>query len=187
MPPEYVMTREFYPSDATGRPAAWTRFLREMLAGMVRGVATCGSEHETVSECGGPQLQLVVATITRDSGFFDQLMPLFDGKNNSKVLLITSDMGRGLKPGANGMLPWSSYMHLRRMKRSWPRGTRGVARPRCVTTASLPDFLTTRSASAQCVVEDVALKVADSGTFLVSSGDGSGTHKREKMLWADPE
>jgi len=151
---------------------------------MVLGITACGSEHETVSESGSQQLRLAVTSSTRDSGLLAQLTPQFESTNSAKVLIIASGTGKALKLGANGDVDLV-FVHAPDAENAFVAAGHAVRRETVMynyfTLLGPPDDpagVRTMSAS------EALRKVADFGAFFVSRGDDSGTHKREKILWA---
>jgi tungstate transport system substrate-binding protein len=139
---------------------------------------------------GGPAaaedrfITLASTTSTRDSGFFDSVLPKFRAKTGIEVRVVAVGTGRALRLGERGDVD-AVLVHDRTSELEFVAGGFGIERrevmyndyivigPRA-DPAGVRGFSDAASAFA---------RIAQSRAIFASRGDESGTHKAELRLW----
>lgn len=151
------------------RPTLWVALLLLALAG-------CG---------GGESITLATTTSTQDSGLLDVLVPLFEKQTGIKVKVIAVGTGQALELGRRGdadvVLVHDPAGEEKFVAEGFGVNRRGVMSNDFVLVGPPADpagVKGTREAGA-------ALRtVAEKRATFVSRGDESGTHQKERALWA---
>ncbi|MDX2493745.1 MAG: substrate-binding domain-containing protein [Desulfuromusa sp.] len=130
-------------------------------------------------------LRLATTTSTENSGLLAELLPPFELANDCKVDVIAVGTGKAIKLGENGDVD-VILVHARSKEDKFIAEGYGVDR----RDVMYNDFVILGPATDPAKVngiDDVITamkKIAAAKSIFVSRGDDSGTHTREKQLWA---
>jgi tungstate transport system substrate-binding protein len=143
------------------------------------GAATAGS---TVTSKGS--LILATTTSTQDSGLLDELLPKFTRETGWDVKTLAVGSGQALELGRRGE---ADVLLVHSPAAEEELVATGVTGRRLLVMHN--DFVLVgpsddpAAAKGQQAAEAMR-RIAATGTLFVSRGDESGTHAREKALWA---
>lgn len=132
-----------------------------------------------------PDVILATTTSTQDSGLLDLLIPLFEQKTGYKVKTIAVGTGQALAMGEKGE---ADVLLVHAPASEKPLVEKGVAINRRLVMHN--DYVLIGPASDPAGVKgsktaaEGLKKIAEARAIFVSRGDDSGTHKKEKELWA---
>ncbi len=130
-------------------------------------------------------LRLATTTSTENSGLLSVLLPPFEQAQDCKVDVIAVGTGKALKLGETGDVD-VVLVHARSKEDAFVDAGFGVDRQGVMAN----DFVIVGSPQDVAMVRgmidaDAAMeKIAHNQETFVSRGDQSGTHTREKQLWA---
>ena len=130
-------------------------------------------------------LRLATTTSTENSGLLTSLLPPFEQTNNCKVDVIAVGTGKAIKLGETGDVD-VILVHARSKEDKFVAAGFGVDR----RDVMYNDFVILGPIADPAGIKgekDVAAamgKIAAAEATFVSRGDDSGTHTREKQLWA---
>jgi tungstate transport system substrate-binding protein len=134
----------------------------------------------------GPQiLRLATTTSTDDSGLLKAILPDFEARHNARVEVVAVGTGQALRLGANGDAD-VVLVHARQKEDQFVSDGHGVHR----RDVMYNDFVLVGPPSDPAGVAGLATareafaKIAASASPFVSRGDESGTHAKEKEIWA---
>ncbi len=129
-------------------------------------------------------ITLASTTSTRDSGFFDFVLPRFQAETGIEVRVVAVGTGRALRLGEKGdvdaVLVHDRASELRFVAEGYGIGRREVMYNDFVVVGPAADPAGIRGS------EDAAAalaRIAESEAIFTSRGDDSGTHKAELRLW----
>ncbi len=131
------------------------------------------------------RLVLATTTSTADSGLLDVILPLFEAEAGVEVDVIAVGTGQSLKLGEDGNAD-VVLVHARAQEDAFMEAGHGIRREDVMYN----DFIIVGPASDPAGVmgmTDVVAamtQIAETQSLFVSRGDDSGTHVREKQLWA---
>ena len=135
---------------------------------------------------GDPQrLILATTTSTYDSGLLDYILPDFEATYNAEVDIISVGTGQALALGESGDAD-VLLVHARAREDAFVEAGHGSIR----YDVMYNDFVIVGPADDPAgiagmeVVTEALLQLADAEATFVSRGDDSGTHTKEKGLWA---
>ncbi len=157
--------------------AAWIVCAAACLAG-----AGC---RRTPADKPPARLKMATTTSTENSGLLDVLLPPFEKANRCKVDVIAVGTGKALKLGRNGDVDLV-FVHAREAEdrfvaEGWGVNRRDVMYNDFVILGPAADPARVRgSKDAVAAFRAIAARRA----LFCSRGDDSGTHKKEKALWA---
>lgn len=140
----------------------------------------CAAELEAAE-----RLRLATTTSTDNSGLLRELLPPFEASCRCSVDVIAVGTGQALKLGSRGDVD-AVLVHAPALEEAFVRDGFGVDR----RTIMQNDFVIVGPRSDPARIRGLedggaALhRVAASGATFLSRGDESGTHQREKQLWA---
>ena len=131
---------------------------------------------------------IVVAstTSTQDSGLFDHILPLFEGKTGIDVKVVAQGTGQALDTGRRGDAD-VVFVHAKAQEEKFIEEGFGVKR----FDVMYNDFVLVGPKSDPAGVsgtEDIAaalVAIQEKNAPFVSRGDKSGTHSAELRLWKD--
>ena len=135
--------------------------------------------------CAEETLRLATTTSTYETGLLDKLLPPFEKAQKVKVHVISVGTGKAIKLGENGDVD-VILVHAREAEDKFVNGGFGLNR----RDVMYNDFVIVGPKSDPAKVSGVkdvktALrKIYEKQHAFVSRGDDSGTHKKEKSLWA---
>jgi tungstate transport system substrate-binding protein len=140
----------------------------------------------TVEAADTPQtLRLATTTSTDDSGLLDAILPVFEEEFNVTVDVIAVGTGQALELGRNGDVD-VVLVHDRAREDAFVAEGHGVAR----FDVMYNDFIIVGPEADPAGIADSATAVEAFTTIagaeapFISRGDDSGTHGREKSIWA---
>jgi tungstate transport system substrate-binding protein len=135
----------------------------------------------------GPQrLILATTTSTEDSGLLDYILPDFEEKYNAEVDVIAVGTGEALAMGASGDAD-VVLVHARAQEDAFVEAGDGTER----YDVMYNDFIIVGPADDPAGIKgmksaaDAFAAIAASGATFISRGDESGTHTKERAIWAE--
>ncbi|KAA3656688.1 MAG: hypothetical protein DWQ04_30400 [Chloroflexi bacterium] len=141
---------------------------------------------ESVAEAEGQRLILATTTSTNDSGLLDFILPDFETKTGIQVDVVAVGTGQALALGENGDAD-VLLVHARGREDAFMDAGHGSRREDVmyndfviVGPADDPAGIRGKNKVTRALEEVMAAEVA-----FVSRGDDSGTHTKEKNLWAE--
>jgi tungstate transport system substrate-binding protein len=130
------------------------------------------------------RLRLATTTSTDNSGLLKALNPPFEQAHDAKVDVIAVGTGKALKMGQNGDVD-VVLVHAPPAEEAFVAAGFGVERAPVMHNDFVLIGPAADPAGARGNVAAAALaRIAKAGATFVSRGDDSGTHKKEKALWA---
>ena len=131
------------------------------------------------------RLILATTTSTADSGLLDNILPDFENEYNTKVEVIAVGTGQAIKLGEDGNAD-VILVHARAREDKFVEDGHGVNRKDVMYN----DFIILGPESDPAGIKGMTnaveafQKIADANAPFVSRGDDSGTHTKEKAIWA---
>ncbi|HBY96425.1 MAG TPA: tungstate ABC transporter [Chloroflexi bacterium] len=131
------------------------------------------------------ELILATTTSTQDSGLLDAILPNFEQKYNAKVKVVAVGTGEALKLGENGDAD-VVLVHARAKEDAFVAAGYGINRQDVMYN----DFVIVGPADDPAGIKEMTdaaeafKKIADAQALFISRGDDSGTHTKEKSIWA---
>ena len=139
-----------------------------------------------VEEPAGGRIILATTTSTADSGLLDFILPDFTAKTGVDVDVIAVGTGQAIELGENGDAD-VLLVHARSLEDAFMEEGHGIRREDVMYN----DFVVVGPVSDPAGIKGVAKikkafgMMADAQATFVSRGDESGTHTKEKAIWAD--
>ncbi|MBW7882205.1 MAG: substrate-binding domain-containing protein [Caldilineaceae bacterium] len=140
----------------------------------------------TESSSGAPQrLILATTTSTQDSGLLDYLLPAFEEEFNADVDVIAVGTGQALKLGEDGNAD-VLLVHARAREDEFMAAGHGTRREDVMYN----DFVIVGPPADPAGVKGMTgaaaafTAIAEQQAPFISRGDDSGTHTKEKSVWA---
>lgn len=136
----------------------------------------------------GDHLRLATTTSTESSGLLAELLPPFERANGIKVDVIAVGSGKALKLAENGDAD-VVLSHAPELEEPFVAAGYGVNR----RDVMYNDFVIVGPSADAAKIRglkdaaEVVKRLASSGVSFVSRADESGTHQKEKQLWAAAE
>ncbi len=133
----------------------------------------------------GEILKLATTTSTYETGLLDYILPFFEEKYEVKIHIISVGTGKAIKLGENGDVD-IILVHARKAEDKFVNSGYGVNR----RDVMYNDFVILGPKSDPAGIsglkdaKSALKKVFEAKATFVSRGDDSGTHKKEKGLWA---
>ena len=130
-------------------------------------------------------ITLASTTSTQNSGLYDYLLPLFTAKTGIDVRVISVGTGQAITIAKNGDAD-VLLVHHRPSEDAFVADGYGIER----RDVMYNDFAVVgpksdpAAISSQTKVSDGLKAINETQSLFISRGDESGTHKREKELWA---
>jgi len=152
------------------------RTLAALLAPLLLLAAACGD---------GGTLILATTTSTDNSGLLDELVPVFEQQSGVSVKVIAVGSGAAIAMGERGDVD-VLLVHSPEAVDEFVAAGFGVERARVMFN----DFIIAGPPSDPAGIaggdDAVAalIAIAEAGARFISRGDDSGTHVKEKLLWA---
>lgn len=131
------------------------------------------------------RLRLATTTSTENTGLLAFLLPDFEKKYNLKVDVIAVGTGAALKLGEKGDAD-VVLCHAPDLETAFVNSGFGIDRKAVMKN----DFILIGPANDPAKIKKAKdavaamAKIKESGALFVSRGDNSGTHQKEKALWA---
>jgi tungstate transport system substrate-binding protein len=139
----------------------------------------------TAAHAGDRFITLASTTSTQNSGLYDYLLPLFTAKTGIDVRVISVGTGQAITIAKNGDAD-VLLVHHRPSEDAFVADGYGIER----RDVMYNDFAVVgpksdpAAISSQTKVSDGLKAINETQSLFISRGDESGTHKREKELWA---
>jgi len=133
----------------------------------------------------GEALKLATTTSTYETGLLDRILPPFEKRAGVKVHVISVGTGKAIKLGENGDVD-VILVHARAAEDKFVSEGYGVNR----RDVMYNDFLILgpeddpASVKGMRSAPEALQRIHSTEQTCVSRGDDSGTHKKEKVLWA---
>lgn len=130
-------------------------------------------------------LRLATTTSTADSGLLDAILPIFEEAYNARVDVVAVGTGQALEIGAKGDAD-VVLVHARAREDKFVADGDGVNRLDVMYNDYIIVGPTTDPAAIKesAVAKEALAKIAEAQAPFASRGDDSGTHTKEKSLWA---
>lgn len=134
------------------------------------------------------KLILATTTSTQDSGLLDYILPDFEEEYNAEVDVIAVGTGQAIKLGEDGNAD-VLLVHARSREDAFMDAGHGVRREDVMYN----DFIIVGPADDPAGIQGMTSateafkKIAEVQAPFVSRGDDSGTHTKEKAIWAAAE
>jgi tungstate transport system substrate-binding protein len=153
--------------------------------------ATCLLLALALAACAAPTpappqtLRLATTTSTDDTGLLDAILPGFEASYNAQVEVIAVGTGQALELGANGDVD-VVLVHARAREEAFVADGDGVNR----LDVMYNDFVLVGPPADPAGIgrlttaKEALAAIAGAEATFVSRGDDSGTHSKEKGLWA---
>lgn len=148
--------------------------------------APAATPEPTATPQPAPQvLRLATTTSTADSGLLDAILPDFEQKYNARVDVVAVGTGQALEIGTKGDAD-VVLVHARAREDKFVSDGDGVDR----RDVMYNDFVIVGPKADPAGIanmekgKDALLKISEAAVTFVSRGDDSGTHSKEKSLWA---
>jgi tungstate transport system substrate-binding protein len=147
-------------------------------------VASGGAEEPVASE--PERLRLATTTSTENSGLLAELLPPFEEEHNVIVDVVAVGTGAALELGRNGDVDLV-MVHAPGLEREFVEEGYGVERVGFMYN----DFVILGPPSDPAGIEgtdsavDAFEQIADTESVFISRGDNSGTHTKERNIWAE--
>jgi tungstate transport system substrate-binding protein len=132
---------------------------------------------------------LSTTTSTENSGLLDAILPVFKEQTNIDVKVVAVGTGKALQMGRDGEAD-VLLVHAKPSEETFVSENHGVER----FDVMYNDFVIVGPESDPAGLKEYASnavealkKLNSSGEKFISRGDDSGTHKKEKSLWASAE
>jgi tungstate transport system substrate-binding protein len=133
----------------------------------------------------GDRLILATTTSTRDSGLLDVILPIFEEQSGVDVDVVAVGTGQALQLGKDGNAD-VLLVHARAQEDAFMEAGDGVRREDVMyndfVIVGPPDDPAGIAGTSDAAAAFTA--IAESQSPFVSRGDESGTHTKEKAIWA---
>lgn len=149
------------------------------------GCTQAPAQEESNPDQGSQNLILATTTSTADSGLLDYILPDFEEQNGLKVDVVAVGTGQALALGEDGNAD-ILLVHARAREDAFMEAGHGVRREDVMYN----DFLIVGPAGDPAGIANMTdaaaafQKIAETERQFVSRGDDSGTHTKEKAIWA---
>ncbi|MFP4206511.1 MAG: substrate-binding domain-containing protein [Spirochaetaceae bacterium] len=151
----------------------------------VTAVFAAGETEQSMS-AEPERLRLATTTSTENSGLLDELLPAFENRHGARVDVIAVGTGQALELGRNGDVD-VVMVHAPELEREFVREGYGVERVDIMYNDFVvlgPESDPAGIADTESVVDAFA-RIAESESAFISRGDNSGTHAKERAVWAE--
>ena len=156
-----------------------------LLSGLLAG---CGSTPQPAAPPPDEAAKLILATTTstQDSGLLDDILPDFQNETNVRVDVIAVGTGQAIALGEDGNAD-VLLVHARAREDAFMDARHGIRREDVMYN----DFVVVGPAGDPAGIQGMKeasrafASIAQSGATFVSRGDDSGTHTKERAIWAE--
>ena len=154
------------------------------LTAVLLALTACGGSGEAAGPSAEKSLILATTTSTQDSGLLDELLPAFTADTGWQVTPGAVGSGQAIELGRRGEADVLLVHSPQAEEEFVAEGTAGARR-----LVMHNDFVLVGPSADPAGIRgvpaaDAMRKIADAEAGFVSRGDDSGTHAREKQLWA---
>lgn len=131
-----------------------------------------------------PFIIVASTTSTDDSGFFDAMLPIFEGESGVDVRVVAVGTGQAIELAKRGDAD-VLFVHHKPSEKAFVAAGHGVKRYPVMWN----DFIIVGPASDPAGIEGMKAataafeKIAKAKALFASRGDDSGTHKKELEIW----
>ena len=143
------------------------------------------AEESGVAAPANLELILATTTSTRDSGLLDELLPIFQEATGYEVKMVAVGTGAALQMAEEGnadvLLVHAPASELELVEKGFSARRDLIMHNDFVIVGPADDPAGIKGMSS---ASDALAKIAESEATFISRGDDSGTHKKEKSLWA---
>ncbi len=153
---------------------------------LLLGTSAGAGGDDTPSKAVSPRtLRLATTTSTDDSGLLKAILPDFEKRYRARVEVVAVGTGQALRLAASGDVD-VVLVHARQKEDQFVAEGHGVGRQDVMYN----DFILVgprsdpAGASGAATAKDALAKIAARRAPFVSRGDDSGTHAREREIWA---
>jgi len=164
----------------------WTFATLALVLALVAACAPASTPTPTATPAPEAQkLILATTTSTADSGLLDYLLPDFEARYNAKVEVIAVGTGQAIKTGEQGDAD-VLLVHDRPKEDKFVADGYGVNRQDVMYN----DFVIVGPKDDPAGIKGMTdaaaalAKIAETQATFASRGDESGTHSKEKVIWA---
>ncbi|MEL7464017.1 MAG: substrate-binding domain-containing protein [Pseudomonadota bacterium] len=124
-------------------------------------------------------------TSTQNSGLYDHILPIFEAETGVNVAVVAVGTGQAIRNAEAGDAD-VLIVHAREAEEAFVAAGHGLRRYDLmyndfVIVGPEADHLGLSAASS---LDDALARLASGGAVVVSRGDDSGTHRKERALWA---
>ena len=139
-----------------------------------------------LSYAGDERILVQSTTSTQNSGLYSYLLPVFENETGYRVDVVAVGTGQAIKNAKNGDAD-VLLVHAKQSELSFVKEGYGVKRQDLMYN----DFVIIGPRSDPAGIRDAntvgdALRALEASAWtFVSRGDDSGTHKKERRLWAE--
>ena len=156
------------------------------LCGSLWGCAGCSQKKDQPANSTKTNvLRLATTTSVRDSGLLDQLLPLFESRNDCRVDVVAVGTGAALKLGESGDAD-ALLVHAPEAEKAFMDAGHGTRREELMYNYFIILGPADDPAKIRGLDAVEAFRKIAAGKFrFLSRGDDSGTHKRELALWQE--
>ncbi len=133
-------------------------------------------------------IRLATTTSTENSGLLSFLLPEFQNTSNYKVHVIAVGTGKALRMGKDGDVD-AILVHALEAENDFVKNAYGIKR----YPVMYNDFVILGPAADPAAIgnapslQDAFLNISKNNSIFISRGDDSGTHKKERKIWASAE
>jgi len=150
--------------------------------------ALAGGQQEVGTAAEPSRIKMATTTSTENSGLLAELLPAFTAKTNIAIDVIAVGTGKAIAHGENGDVDLI-FVHARSREDAFVEAGYGVNRRDVMHN----DFVILGPESDPAGIKGMATaaealkSISTAEADFVSRGDDSGTHTKEKALWAAAE
>ena len=164
------------------RSAVACRGMSATALAVVAGMGLAGSRGESIAP---RPIRMATTTSVANTGLLDTLLTVFQKETGTRVDYLAEGSGKAMKHGENGDVDLL-LVHAPSAEEEFVRAGFGVARVPLMWN----DFVIAGPAADPAAIagtpsaSEAIRRIAAFKSPFVSRGDESGTHKKEKELWA---
>ena len=132
------------------------------------------------------QVIIQSTTSTRDSGFYEYILPKYNEVNSTKIRVVSVGTGQAIRNAqrCDGDI---LFVHHRKSEENFVKNGYGLYRKEVMYNDYV--LIGPKSDPAKILglksIKEALQKIQNSQSLFVSRGDDSGTHKKETFLWKE--
>jgi tungstate transport system substrate-binding protein len=160
--------------------------IRLVLLLVAIALTACANEARPAKDAEPKSLLLATTTSTENSGLLAAILPDFEREYNAVVEVVAVGTGQALALGEDGNAD-VLLVHARAREDAFMEGGHGLRREEVMYNDFVILGPSTDPAGISGMSEATAAlaQIAAAGSPFVSRGDDSGTHTKEKAIWAE--